>query len=68
MESANIHEKIKELLGILPDKLAIVEEQIPLEVQMTYFELSKKPEQLLALMDSARNRAKNEIILKKIGK
>jgi hypothetical protein len=42
MEGENIHEKIKELLGLLPDKLAIVEEQIPLEVQMAYFELSKK--------------------------
>jgi len=41
MESANIHEKIKELLGILPDKLAIVEEQIPLEVQMTYLNCQK---------------------------
>jgi Zn-finger nucleic acid-binding protein len=33
--------------------------------QEDYYKLSKKPDQLLALMDTARNRAKNEILLKK---
>ena len=42
MEPDNIHNKIKELLGKAPDKLAIIEDQIPLEVQMHYFETSKK--------------------------
>jgi hypothetical protein len=42
MEGENIHNKIKELLGQLPDKLAIIEEPIPMETQILYFDSSKR--------------------------
>lgn len=41
MEDENIHNKIKDLLGILPDKYSIIEDQIPIDEQIAYFELSK---------------------------
>ena len=42
MEGENIHNKIRELLGQIPDKLAIIEDPIPIETQMYYFEASKR--------------------------
>lgn len=42
MEGENIHNKIRELLGQIPDKLAIIEEPIPMETQILYFESSKR--------------------------
>lgn len=38
----NIFDKLKDLTGNLPDKLNILEEQIDINVQMEYFEYSKK--------------------------
>jgi hypothetical protein len=42
MVDENIHNKIKDLLGIIPDKYSIIEDQIPIDEQIAYFELSKK--------------------------
>ena len=43
MESnENIYDKIKELLGSLPSKLNVLEEKIDIELQMEYFEQSRR--------------------------
>lgn len=38
----NIFDKIKELLGSLPNQLSVLEEQIDIEVQLEYFEFSRR--------------------------
>lgn len=38
----NIYDKIKELLGTLPDHLSVLEDQIDIELQLEYFESSKR--------------------------
>lgn len=42
MESDNIYNKILELFGRIPENYSILEEQIDIKTQMTYFEKSKK--------------------------
>jgi hypothetical protein len=42
MESDNIYNKIMELFGRIPENYSILEEQIDIKTQMTYFEKSKK--------------------------
>ena len=42
MEESNIQKKINELLGKSPDKFQIIEAIIPIDVQVEYFEYSKK--------------------------
>lgn len=42
MESDNIYDKIMELFGKIPDNFSILEEQIDIKTQMSYFEHSKK--------------------------
>jgi hypothetical protein len=37
----NIYDKIKELLGTLPNQLCVLEDQIEVELQLEYFELSR---------------------------
>lgn len=41
-DNENIYDKIKELYGITPDTYSILEEQIDMDVQMSYFEYSRK--------------------------
>ena len=41
-ENENIYDKIYEILGKFPGSLNILEEQIDIDVQMNYFELSRK--------------------------
>lgn len=38
----NIYDKIKELLGSIPNQLSVLEEKIDIELQMEYFELSRR--------------------------
>jgi hypothetical protein len=38
----NIYDKIKELLGSLPNQLSVLEEKIDIELQLEYFETSKR--------------------------
>jgi hypothetical protein len=38
----NIYDKIKELLGSLPNQLSVLEEQIDIELQLEYFEFSRR--------------------------
>jgi hypothetical protein len=38
----NIYDKIKELLGSLPNQLSVLEEQIEIELQLEYFEFSRR--------------------------
>lgn len=38
----NIYDKIKELLGSLPSQFSVLEEQIDIELQLEYFEFSKR--------------------------
>ena len=40
-EFENIYDKIKELIGDYPNRLSILEEQIDLDLQMEYFEVSR---------------------------
>lgn len=42
MEDHNIHKKINELLGQTPDKFQIIEENIPIDIQVEYFDYSKR--------------------------
>ncbi|MBI5540939.1 MAG: hypothetical protein HY951_12820 [Bacteroidia bacterium] len=42
MEDHNIHNKINELLGQTPDKFQIIEENIPIDIQVEYFDYSKR--------------------------
>ena len=42
MENENIYDKIMELFGKIPENFSILEEQIDIKVQMSYFEESKK--------------------------
>jgi len=42
MENDNIYDKIMELFGKIPENFSILEEQIDIKVQMSYFEDSKK--------------------------
>lgn len=42
MEHENIYDKIMELFGKIPENFSILEEQIDIKTQMTYFEESKK--------------------------
>ena len=42
MENENLYDKIKDYLGNSPDRFHIMENQIDIEVQMEYFEYSKK--------------------------
>ncbi len=42
MENRNIYDKIREILGEMPGKLNILEEKIDIDLQMEYFEYSKK--------------------------
>lgn len=42
MEEENIYEKIQELFGRFPENLNILEESINIDLQMEYFEFSKK--------------------------
>jgi len=41
-ENENIYDKIKELLGSLPGQLSVLEEQIDIELQLEYFEFSRR--------------------------
>ena len=41
-ENENIYDKIKEIIGVLPGNLNILEDQIDLDVQMKYFDTSRK--------------------------
>jgi hypothetical protein len=41
-EDENIYDKIKELVGVLPGNLNILEDQIDLDLQMKYFDSSRK--------------------------
>lgn len=41
-ESENIYDKLKELFGNIPNSLNVLEEQIDLDLQMEYFEHSRK--------------------------
>ena len=45
MEGENIHDKLQDFLGNLPESYNILEEQIPIELQMKYFEYSKRIKQ-----------------------
>jgi hypothetical protein len=38
----NIYDKIKELLGSIPNQLSVLEEKIDIELQLEYFELSRR--------------------------
>jgi len=51
MENDNIYSKINELLGQSPDKFAIIEEQIPIEIQMEYFEFLKRKNKVNDIKD-----------------
>jgi len=42
MENENIYDKIQELFGNTPGNFSILEEQIDIDLQMEYFEFSKK--------------------------
>jgi hypothetical protein len=42
MEDNNIQSKINELLGQIPDKLEIIEDKIPIDEQIDYFDTSKR--------------------------
>jgi len=42
MENENLYDKIKDYLGNSPDRFHIMENQIDIEVQMEYFEYSKR--------------------------
>lgn len=42
MENENIYDKLMELFGKVPENFSILEEQIDIQTQMTYFEESKK--------------------------
>ena len=41
-EFENIYDKIKELIGDYPNRLSVLEEQIDIDLQMKYFDVSKK--------------------------
>jgi hypothetical protein len=41
-EFENIYDKIKELIGDYPNRLSILEEQIDIDLQMEYFEVSRR--------------------------
>ena len=41
MEGENIYDKIQEVFGRIPGHFSILEEQIDIDLQMEYFEVSK---------------------------
>ena len=41
-EFENIYDKIKELIGDYPNRLSVLEEQIDIDLQMKYFDVSRK--------------------------
>lgn len=45
MDNENIYDKIQELFGNIPNSFNILEEQIDIDLQMEYFEFSKKNKQ-----------------------
>jgi len=57
MENENIYDKIMELFGKIPENFSILEEQIDIKTQMSYFEESKKVKE--------SKPAKEEILLRK---
>ena len=42
MEDENLYDKIKELFGNIPDNFSILEEEIDIDLQLEYFEFSRK--------------------------
>jgi hypothetical protein len=42
MENENIYDKLMELFGKVPENFSILEEQIDIKTQMSYFEESKR--------------------------
>ena len=60
MADENIHDKIKQIFGKIPD-LSILEEKIDLDLQLEYFECSKNvkqeldPDQVILRMDDIFN-------------
>ena len=42
MEDENLYDKIRELFGNIPDNFSILEEEIDIDLQLEYFEYSRK--------------------------
>jgi hypothetical protein len=61
MENENIYDKIQELFGNVPGNFSILEEQIDIDLQMEYFEFSKKQKENLDQAKVLKN--KDDIFL-----
>lgn len=76
MEGENIYEKIREIFGESPGTLSILQEQVDIDLQMEYFELSKKIKEDLdepgvmdekdGLYDSGKSKEEKKNILLKL--
>lgn len=54
-ESENIYDKIQELFGAIPGEFSILEEKIDIDLQMEYFEFSKRLKEQTDQIDSMEN-------------
>ena len=66
MEEDNIYNDIQRIFDDLPENFNILEEQIDLEVQMKYFEQSKKVKEKRAVKDFVK--LGNKLFLPEIGR
>jgi hypothetical protein len=60
MENENIYDKLMELFGKVPENFSILEEQVDIQTQMTYFEESKKIKEQKSDLEATLQR-KNEL-------
>lgn len=56
MDEENIFDKIQELFGKKPDNFSIIEQQIDIQTQLTYFEESKKVKSMALNVDEVLKR------------
>ncbi|MBN1185917.1 MAG: hypothetical protein JXB49_26790 [Bacteroidales bacterium] len=56
MEDENLYDKIKELFGNIPDNFNILEEVIDIDLQLEYFEFSRKHRKDFSKEDVIRNK------------